>query len=44
MTEKTVKCPICKRMYKMFLLFEGDQTSCPRCREEISGNTYEYNC
>ena len=31
MTEKTVKCPICRRPYKVYANYAGDQSACPVC-------------
>lgn len=32
-TQETVKCLICGRFYKVYALYCGDQSCCPKCRE-----------
>ena len=32
--EKTVKCPICGKPYVFMPYYAGDQSACPKCREE----------
>jgi endogenous inhibitor of DNA gyrase (YacG/DUF329 family) len=32
MTEKTVKCPLCGKPYKIYGMYAGDQSACPQCR------------
>jgi hypothetical protein len=31
MSEKTVKCPICKKPYKIYMFSAADQSACPKC-------------
>ena len=32
--EKTVKCPICGKPYVFMAFYAGDQSACPKCRDE----------
>jgi hypothetical protein len=34
MLEITIKCPICRRPYKVYSHYAGDQSACPACRRE----------
>ena len=34
MLDRTRKCPICGRPYKVFSMYAGDQSACPSCRAE----------
>ncbi len=34
MTTWTVKCPICGKPYKVYDMYAGDQSACPKCRAE----------
>ena len=34
MTVQTIKCNICGRAYKFYAYLVGDQSACPKCREE----------
>jgi uncharacterized paraquat-inducible protein A len=45
MEERTVKCPICGRPYKVMAFYAGDQSACPKCIAEAEQNTYgnKYN-
>ena len=38
MSEQTVKCPICRKPYKTYSYYVGDQSACPKCRQEASEN------
>jgi sarcosine oxidase delta subunit len=38
MDEKTVKCPICGKPYKVYSMYAGDQSACPKCVEEAEKN------
>ena len=40
MNELTVKCPICEKPYKVFPNYAGDQSACPKCRQEAERNSY----
>lgn len=42
MTETTVKCPICGKPYKVYNAYYGDQSACPKCREEARKNMVEH--
>jgi len=33
-SERTVACPICTRAYKVYSMYAGDQSACPKCRAE----------
>ncbi|MHA1685255.1 MAG: hypothetical protein ACTSYD_02480 [Candidatus Heimdallarchaeaceae archaeon] len=39
MNEKTVKCPICGRPYKVYPFYSGDQSACPSCQREAMQQT-----
>ena len=39
MTTQIVKCPICGRPYKFYAYYCGDQSVCPKCREEVERQT-----
>lgn len=34
MSQRTIKCPICGRAYKVYMHYAGDQSACPACRQE----------
>ena len=34
MSERTVKCPICGRPYKVYAYYVGDQSACWKCRRK----------
>lgn len=34
MTDRTVKCPICRRPYVVYGYYVGDQSACRKCRRE----------
>ena len=36
--ERTVKCPICGRPYKVVPFYAGDQSACPKCVDEAEIN------
>lgn len=42
LTEKTVKCSICGRPYKVYSYYTGDQSACPKCIEEAENNKKGY--
>ena len=37
--EQTLKCPICGKHYVGYSHYAGDQSACPKCREEARKNT-----
>lgn len=38
--DKTVKCPICGRPYKVMMFYAGDQSACPECVRKAERNTF----
>ena len=40
--ERTVKCPICGKPYVFYPYYSGDQSACPKCREEARQNKPDY--
>ena len=40
--ERTVKCPICRKPYVFYPYNSGDQSACPKCREEARQNKPDY--
>ena len=39
MSEKTVKCKICGKPYKIYMFSSADQSACPSCVAEAERNS-----
>jgi len=38
LSDKTVKCPHCGKLYVVYSFYVGDQSACPICRNEARPN------
>ncbi len=38
-SEQTIQCPICKKPYKAYTWFAGDQSACPDCIRKAERGT-----
>ena len=41
--EKTAKCPICGRLYKIYSHTTADQSACPKCVTQAEINMIVYD-
>lgn len=42
MLERTIKCPICGKSYKVYAHYAGDQSACPDCVRKAEENRPEW--
>ena len=40
MSDHILKCHICGKLYITYMFYVGDQSACPKCRQQAKQNTW----